>query len=129
MLPDTIQVPVKITGNLTEKNFEGVFTIKVKMSTRDNLALDRTYREIVGGSDPFAAGDQAMMIGNALAWMRVRTIKAPEFWTLANGGFDFEDDNVLTEVFAACSKAVGEEYAKLAKAAEEAKKHLSTSTT
>jgi len=119
MLQENVTCSVSLKGEDTETNFDGVFTLKVKLTHRDMLRQDEIYRNCLGTS-PGNAGTLAANIAEAISYLGVRVSKAPSWWTDSNGGMDLQDSNVLSSVYLKAYEAIENEYKRHRKTAEEA---------
>lgn len=89
---------VHIIGDTTEKAYPGDFTVKRRLSHRDQLTKDNRRRELLGGA-PGMATERALSTAMILSELYVRITKAPVWWTEAGNGLDLEDDNVIGEIY------------------------------
>jgi hypothetical protein len=90
-------VQISVEGQYTKKKFEGLFTMKCKLTMAEKYKLEmeksRMKSDVRFGTDGFDT------IISILAALRVRVIKAPDWWTQSDGGLDLIDDNVVLEVY------------------------------
>jgi hypothetical protein len=128
MLKPTVDFSVQVKGELTAREYTGLFQAKTVLSFRESLRQDEIYRTTLG-IRPNDAGDYAQSVATALSYLAVRlTGEIPEFWVKCNGGLDLKDDNVLVAVNKAAVDAIDAEYKRFreegALAAAELKKDL-----
>jgi hypothetical protein len=118
-IANLVSFDIKCKGDETEKDYEGLFKAKTKVSIKDRLKEDEFRRSILG-VDSQNAGVEASMIASAVAYLAVRLVEFPDWWKASEGGLKLEDSNVLAEVNNKAMAEVAKEYQKLAKKAEEA---------
>lgn len=116
---------VHIIGDTTEKAYPGDFTVKKRLSHRDQLAKDNRRRELLGGA-PGVATERALSTSMILSELFVRVIKAPVWWVEANGGLDLDDDNVIGEVYDKAMKVEADAIEAKKKKAEVVQEKLRT---
>lgn len=126
-MKNTVKFTVDVKGEISGRQFQGVFETKVKLSHREALKEDEVRRTILG-TNPGDASEFARQLAGALAYLAVRIIDAPTWWRQSNNGLDLEDSNVLVAVNNACIGAVGDEIEAHLKAAESAAVELKKST-
>jgi hypothetical protein len=114
---------VDVKGEVTERQYTGVFTTKARLTQRDYLLEDQIRRDIIG---PNAQSASAMATGISIAvsYLKVRVLKAPKWWTDSDGGLDLEDDNILAAVYYKAVEAEKEDKKVLADQAEKARQEL-----
>ncbi len=123
MIQNTVSFVIDIVGQTTERRYEGVFEVKTRLTTREKLREDELRRTILGGNPQYADPDTADT-ARALAYLNVRLVKSPSFWSELNSGLESEDDNLLVAVNNAAVEAVTAELEKAKKKAEDAKTSL-----
>lgn len=111
---------VDLKGDLTGKSYIGNFVVKTMTSFRDSLREDEIRRSVLG-VNPQNAGPYAASVAAAIAYLDIRVIDCPEWWTQSGRGLDLKDDNILVEVNDKAVKAIDEELGKVKKLADEAK--------
>jgi hypothetical protein len=114
---------VKVKGDESEKDYEGLFKVKTKLSIKDRLKEDEIRRTQLG-MDSQNAGLEAHAIASAVAYLAVRVVDSPSWWKECEGGLKLEDSNVLAEVNNKAMAEIAKEYQKLTKVAEAAQEDL-----
>lgn len=96
------------TGNKTKTHYMGTFKVKCLLSPLDKIKIDRTYRELVGSTNPHMASKTATDYIFALSQLKYRVIESPDFFK--NKEFDggHLDGNVLAEIINLCIDAEAE---------------------
>lgn len=85
-------------SKLDGKNYAGKFKVKIRLSHREQLAIDQRRRQILG-NDPNNAAPLMNQYAFAIASLQVRCLEAPS-WFRDNGyGLDLEDTELLMAVF------------------------------
>lgn len=123
MIKDSITFDIKVTGELSGQELEGVFDLKTKLSAKERFKEDELRRAFLG-INAAEASNEAFQLASVLAFLRVRTLKAPKWWTEASYGGDIEDMNVIEEVNKLACEAIAAEYKKLTDKATDAQKSL-----
>lgn len=124
-LNSLVNFSVDIKGNVTGRQYSGLFTAKTKLTQREILKQDEIRRTILG-TNPDGAPDYIQRIAQAVSYLSV-TIQhatAQSWWKESDSGLELEDQNVLAEVNNKCLVAVEAEYARLAKEANKAQEDL-----
>jgi hypothetical protein len=96
--PNLVSFTVDVVGERTKDRKVGKFTVKKRLSFRDQLNRDNLRRELLGP----AAGQpspRAISASNIFSELGVRIVEAPSWWTDNNSGMDLEDDKVVGEVY------------------------------
>jgi hypothetical protein len=124
-LANTVDFDVNVKGELTGKQFAGLFVCKTKLSVRDTLAEGALYRQILG-PNPNEASLEQKSIALAHSFLAKRITKAPSWWADTGGCLDMDDMNVLAEVYQAAVTKVNKEYEVLEKEAAAAQPVLKT---
>ena len=119
----TATFSISSTGETTNQAYNGSFTVKTLLSVRDRLAIDEERRMILG-SDGQNADNMAKIFANMISQLRIRIVKAPEFWTEAGNGIDLLDYNVLVEIFQLVVKKEEERKKEIIDQAEKARTEL-----
>jgi hypothetical protein len=106
-------------------HFNGAFTVKTVLTRADRFLADQVRREIIGPSPeghavPAALQGEAFMLGQ----LRVRVVKAPEWWTNSRNGLDMEDGRVIGEIFNLALQKEDEYRQSIKKDAEKALEQL-----
>lgn len=96
--PETEVFTLSVVGDSSKVTWAGEFSVKTKLSWRDQLQMDKARRELLG-ADAQAASPDAVAQAVILAELGVRIVKSPSWWTESNRGLDLVDDNVLTEIY------------------------------
>jgi hypothetical protein len=118
-LASIVSFDVKCKGDETEKDYEGLFKVKTKLSIKERLKEDEIRRSVLG-VDSQNAGTEATLIASAVAYLAVRLVESPDWWKASEGGMKLEDSNVLAIVNNTAMAEIAKEYQKLAKKAEDA---------
>lgn len=124
-IANIVSFDVKCKGDETEKDYEGLFKVKTKLSIKERLKEDEIRRSLLG-VDSQNAGNEAVLIASAVAYLAVRLVETPDWWKASEGGLKLEDSNVLAVVNNNAMAEIAKEYQKLAKKAEEAQVELKT---
>lgn len=114
-----------IVGNNTGEKWSGTFKVKTRLSFRDELRQDQLWRALIGSNGAEHAGPRAVEIADLLAYLQIRILESPEWWTRSGAGTELEDDNVLQEIAKLTSEESKKVSEELKKKAEEARKSLS----
>jgi len=96
--PETEVFSLSVVGEASKTTWAGEFSVKTKLSWRDQLQMDKTRRELLG-ADAQGASPDAVAQAVILAELGVRIVKSPTWWMESNRGLDLVDDNVLTEIY------------------------------
>lgn len=123
---------INVKGDQTGDDYKGAFTIKVRLTHREQLLRDQYHRELAG---PGAIWDSAMKRwanvtdraqnqSDVFSEIWVHLIDAPMWWKSAGNGLDLIDDSVVAEVYQGIAKAKAEYLENLKKAAEAAQDEL-----
>lgn len=110
-------------GELTDRQYTGVFTIKSRLTQRDFLLQDQFRRDNLG-TNTQDASPGAIGIATAVSHLRVRILKAPKWWTDSDGGLDLEDGNILAEVYYKAVETEAKERNALAEEVNKAQQEL-----
>lgn len=122
-MKDKVSFSVKLVGETSNKEFEGTFEVKTKLTHKDVLKEDEIRRTVLG-VNPSDAGAYAASIATAIAYLSVRVVRSPDWFRFSNNGLDLEDENLLVEVNNRCIEAIDAERKTLVKEAEEAQKQI-----
>ena len=122
-LPISVSFEINVKGEITGREYVGLFEAKTKTSVMDTLEEDRLSRRVLG-ENPKDASDDAKRIAEAYAYLQIRLIKFPDWWKEAGHGLGLEDLGVLAMVNNTARAKIGAEYEKLAAEADAAKKGL-----
>ena len=84
--------------------WKGPFRIKVRLTARDLIEVDRTRRELLGGvgGTPDESVDAMIRV---LSQLKVRVAESPSWWQDLSNGLDSIDWNISVEIFSAAVKA------------------------
>lgn len=118
-----VQFNINVKGETSEETFEGLFELKTKLSIKDQLREDEIRRSILGGM-PEGASTFAHSLADALSYIAVRIVKAPDWWVKNNGGLDLEDLNVISKVHTKAIECITAELKKREEDAEKARGEL-----
>lgn len=122
-LQNTVDFNIKAVGDVSGQTFEGLFTVKTKLSISETLREKELVRKFIGFNSQ-EADRETTMIAGAVAYLAMRIVKAPQWWKESNGGQDLDDVNVLAAVNNAAQAKIAAEYEKLAQEAEKAQPFL-----
>ena len=121
---------LSVSGELTKKPYGGEFTVKTMPTFQDEMDFDAFYADIIGPrpenyKPPVMHHNYAFM----LAFIRSRTIKAPDWWVNSNFGLGIEkgDLNVITSLFTLTKDAEAKAEEEVEAEAAAAKKDLKKS--
>lgn len=124
MLKPSVDFSVVCKGEVSGKEYDGLFTAKTSLSFRERLREDEIYR-VTLGANPNDASPFAQSVAQALSYLAVRVMgEMPTFWRDCNGGVDLKDDNVLVAVHKACVDAIDAEYKRFREEGQAAKEEL-----
>jgi hypothetical protein len=98
---------LNVVGDATKTTWAGEFTVKTKLSWRDQLNMDKMRRELLG-PDPQGASQDAVAQAVILSELAARLTDAPKWWTESKGGIDLYDDNVLTAIYEKVRKIIND---------------------
>jgi len=126
-IKNSVDFAISCTGELTGSNYVGSFTAKTKLSVKEQLREDELCRTLLGVNSQNASSS-AKMLAIALAYLGVRIVKAPDWWTKLSNGMDVEDMNLIVAVHEACVKEIEKEYKVLDSEASKAEEALRTMT-
>lgn len=122
-MQDKVSFSVDVKGAVTNKQYRGLFSVRVKTTHRDTIRQDEIRRSVLGES-PQHASIEAQQLAHAYAYLATRIVDAPPWWKETDGGLNCEDDEVLIEVNNACVAAITKERTPLVKEAEKAREEL-----
>lgn len=105
----------------TNTTWSGKFSVKLSLSPRDVLNLDRLYREFIGNTNGAEPSSIAIYYAHMLSQLAVRLVDKPDWWKDSMNGQDLKDPNILEEVWAQVSPMIEEYQASITKRAEAAK--------
>jgi hypothetical protein len=118
-----VSFDVKVTGDLTGKEYSGLFKVKTKLSVKERLKESEIKRSILGVASQ-DADQEAILMASAVAYLAVRVVESPAWWKESEGGLSLEDLNVLAVVNNTAQAEIAKEYDKLSKTAELAQVEL-----
>jgi hypothetical protein len=121
--PKDIQFNVKVTGEVSNEEYAGLFKMRPILPHALQLEQDRLRREYLGGMAD-SASPRAANQASIFAYLAVRVTEAPSWWKDSNNGFALYDDNVVGAVYNTALAKVEEYLSGLQKKAETAKKEL-----
>ena len=97
-LPEKIQVfDFSMEGELTGRKYEGAFTVKCTLNMGERHAFELEKTRLMGNFSNPSDGLAGLSI--VIATLRIKIIDGPEFWRQSDGGFKFEDEDVLLALF------------------------------
>jgi hypothetical protein len=99
MTPDTLPFHLHAIGDVTGETWTGDFVFKTRLSMMDRLKLDNYFRFYIGESNPQYASQRVIEIAEVLSQLRVRILKAPDWWTAKSNGQDLEDMTPLKALY------------------------------
>lgn len=99
--PDTVPFHLHAVGDVTGETWTGDFVLKSRLSMMDRLKLDNYFRFYIGESNPQFASPRVLEIAEVLAQLRVRIVKAPEWWATKGNGQELEDMSPLKALYEA----------------------------
>jgi hypothetical protein len=107
------------TGDLTEKKYDGRFTVLCILDMRQKHLLELEKTRLQGN---YASPTDGLAgIAEVLANLRIKIIDAPEWWKQSNGGYDIVDEEVVVALY---NKVKDAEIEWRAKLKEKAKKTM-----
>jgi hypothetical protein len=110
MLKPSVDFSVSVKGEVSGKDYTGLFTARTALSFKARLKEDEVYR-ITLGANPADASPFAQSVAQAFAYLAVRITESPSFWKESQGGLELGgDDNVLVEVHKACVDEIEKAY-------------------
>lgn len=117
--PNNYTFAVDVKGNITGETFVGKFTVKKRLSFREQLARDNIRRELLGpaAGDPSIGASSSSIVFSEL---RVRVVEAPSWWTNRDNGLDLIDDNVVGAVYKPIADMIKQQNDEADAAAEKA---------
>jgi hypothetical protein len=90
-------------GEITSHKYEGQFTVKCILSMADKRLLEIEQSRL--SMDLLNPTDNLVAISRVTANLRVRVIKAPDWFDQIIGNLDILDDNVIYELYGKCLDA------------------------
>jgi hypothetical protein len=113
------------TGEVSGRTLTGKFTVKKRLSFRDQLVRDNLRRELLGPAkgEPL---ERAVNAADVFSELQVRIVDAPSWWTGADNGLGLEDDAVVGAVYRETMKIAIEANAALKAEADKAEADLKT---
>jgi hypothetical protein len=87
---------LNVVGDATKTTWAGEFTVKTKLSWRDQLNMDKMRRELLG-PDPQGASQDAVAQAVILSELAARLTDAPKWWTESKGGIINDADKVVED--------------------------------
>ena len=121
--PNYATFAVTATGEVTGKTLSGKFTVKKRLSFKDQLARDQRRRELLGPAKG-EPSDRALNAADVFSELNVRIVDAPTWWTGAEDGLGLEDDGVVGAVYRETMKIAVEANATLKALADQAEADL-----
>lgn len=127
-MPETLKANIATftvteTGEVSGRTLSGKFTVKTRLSFKEQLARDQRRRELLGPQkgDPLDENFlRAVNTATVLSELQVRITDAPSWWTSADNGLDLEDDSIVGAVYRETMKAVTDSNLALKKEADKA---------
>lgn len=83
----------------TGTTWTGPFTIKLSLSPRDVLNLDKLYRDYLGNTNGSPPSEVAMYYAYMLSQLAVRLTKFPDWWKDSQSGLNLKDSNTLEDLW------------------------------
>jgi hypothetical protein len=124
MLKPSVDFSVSVKGEISGRDYTGLFTARTALSFKARLREDEIYR-ITLGANPGDASPFAQSVAQAFSYLAVRITESPTFWKESQGGLELVgDDNVLVEVNKACVTAIDEAYKAFREEGQSAKVEL-----
>ncbi len=117
--PNHESFTIDVTGDQTGDRKVGKFTVKKRLSFKDQLARDNHRRELLGP----AVGTplpRALSAANIFSELLVRITEAPSWWTDNDNGMNLEDDKVVAQVYDKAMEVEERALKALSKEAEKA---------
>lgn len=96
----------KTIGTDTNTTWTGKFVVKLSLSPRDILTVDKLYREYIGNTNGTPPSDQAIYYAYMLSQLGVRLAEKPPWWTEGQNGLDLQDSNLLEEVWKSVAELI-----------------------
>lgn len=121
----TTQFTIDEKGDVTGKDYAGVFTVKTRLTHNDRFKQDAIKRGLLGG-DPTTASPQAQSMAEAFSQISIRVIDAPDWWKQSDGGTQLADFSVITSIYTKAIEAENAEIDKVVKSAKNIKESLKT---
>lgn len=120
----TAKFSISVDGDSTGEKWIGEFTVKTRLSHRDQMRRDQIRRELLGDARPDMASPRALNQAGIFSDLQVRIVDAPRWWLEAANGIDLLDDNVVGEVYGKALEEESKVLAGLKKEGEQAVKDL-----
>jgi hypothetical protein len=98
MALDPVTFTIQVEGDKTKEMHKGTFKAKPMLTHREELAVDRIRRDLLGAGSNDASG-QAAATASILAELSVRLVDVPNWWKTSNGGLDLVDENVVATLY------------------------------
>jgi len=117
--PNHESFTIDVTGEQTGDRKVGKFTVKKRLSFRDQLTRDNLRRSLLGP----AVGQplpRALSAANIFSELGVRIVEAPSWWNDNDNGMDLEDDKVVAAVYDKTMEVEEKALKALSKEAEKA---------
>lgn len=121
---NTVDFSVNILGEVTQTNWVGNFSAKIRLSKGDELQKDRIKKELLG-PNPKDSDPRAQDLAEVISQLSVRLTKSPAWWKESRNGLELADDSVLAKVYEEALRIEKEALEELQKKANEAKESLS----
>ena len=114
---------VSATGEVSGRTLSGKFTVKRRLSFKDQLAKDNRRRELLG---PAKGEPSASMtaLAEVMSELYVRVVDAPSWWKDSDDGLNLEDDAIVGAVYNKTMEIAVESNVTLKAAADKAKADL-----
>jgi hypothetical protein len=127
-MPETLKAntatfTITETGEVTGRVLTGKFTVKTRLSFKEQLARDQHRRELLGPQkgDPLDENFlRAVNTATVFAELHTRLTDAPSWWTSADNGLELEDDSIVGAVYRETMKSVNDSNLTLKKEADKA---------
>jgi hypothetical protein len=89
---------IDVVGEVSQEQFKGSFTTKLRLSHADTFRKDEIRRKLLG-PNPEGASPRAQNSADIFSELAVHILDAPSWWTSANNGIDLADDAPVAAVF------------------------------
>jgi hypothetical protein len=115
----------EMKGKFTGKTYpQSTWTAKTMLAPLERIQIDRIRREILGGTNPQHADQEAYNIADFIANCQVRLVDSPTWWKDLGRGIEVKDMDVLAQVADAAVKVERDVLEEVSKEGDEAAKIL-----
>ena len=121
--PNIITFVVDEKGEISDQQFQGKFSAKLRLTHKEQLMVDREYRKLIGDK-PEHATLRSKNQADVISQLYIRVVDSPSWWRESDNGLDLLDDNVVAAIYTKITETVAKEDAEKIEKAKEAAEQL-----